>query len=48
MGINENDAINYKVVAGFGRRKKGTITLKDFINWVRYEVYRDEDNWRKK
>jgi CBS-domain-containing membrane protein len=45
LKIDENEKIDFKTVAGSGRRKKGTSTIKDFIKWARYEVYRDEDNW---
>lgn len=45
LNIDENEKINFKTVAGTGRRKKGSSTAKDFIKWARYEVYRDEDNW---
>jgi CBS-domain-containing membrane protein len=45
--LDENHTLEYKVVAGDGRRKTATATIGDFLNWARYEVYRDEDNWRK-
>ncbi|MBT8113097.1 MAG: HPP family protein [Gammaproteobacteria bacterium] len=45
LNINENETVNFKTVAGTGRRKKGTSTISDFMKWARYEVYRDEDNW---
>lgn len=44
---DENKIIKYKVIAGYGRRKTATTTLEHFTNWTQYEVYRDEDNWRK-
>lgn len=44
---NEKDMITYKVVAGIGRRKKGVSSIEDFTKWARYEVFLDEDNWRK-
>ena len=37
----------YKIVAGEGRRTTGVITLSKFARWVKHEVYRDEDNWRR-
>ncbi len=42
-----NDYIDYKTVAGAGRRKSGQDTLYNFTKWALYEVYLDEDNWRK-
>lgn len=39
--------VSFKVVAGAGRRKSGSTTLSEFMNWAHYEVFRDEDNWRK-
>lgn len=42
-----NIQLKYRVVAGQGRRKINTTNLEDFRKWARYEVYRDEDNWRK-
>ena len=43
----EDEKLKYKVIAGHGRRKTATLTSKQFANWAQYEVYRDEDNWRK-
>jgi CBS domain-containing membrane protein len=43
----EGEVLKYKIVAGQGRRKSASTTLEHFTNWARYEVYRDEDNWRK-
>ncbi|MGH1537971.1 MAG: HPP family protein [Gammaproteobacteria bacterium] len=43
----ENKKLRYKVVAGQGRRRINTVSVDDFRKWARYEVYRDEDNWRK-
>jgi hypothetical protein len=37
----------YKVVAGEGRRSTGVAFLDEFARWARYEVFRDEDNWRR-
>lgn len=39
--------IFFKVVAGHGRRKSGVATQHEFMKWAAYEVYRDEDNWRR-
>ncbi len=37
----------YKVVAGVDRRSTGVISRKEFSSWARYEVYRDDENWRR-
>lgn len=37
----------YKIVAGQNRRTTATTTLKNFSHWAKYEVERDEENWRR-
>jgi CBS-domain-containing membrane protein len=37
----------YKVVAGAGRRSSGIATVAEFARWAKYEVFRDEENWRR-
>jgi CBS-domain-containing membrane protein len=37
----------YKVIAGAGRRNSGVMTKNEFSRWAKYEVIRDEDNWRR-
>jgi CBS domain-containing membrane protein len=37
----------YKVVAGAGRRSSGVDSVGGFARWARYEVVRDEQNWRR-
>ncbi len=37
----------YKSVTGPGRRTTAVTTREEFARWARYEVYRDEDNWRR-
>ena len=37
----------YKVIAGAGRRSSGVVTKNEFSRWVKYEVMRDENNWRR-
>lgn len=46
-GDDEGEVLKYKIVAGQGRRKAASTTVEHFEKWARYEVYRDEDNWRK-
>lgn len=45
--VDKNNTLKFKVVAGGGRRKTAIATIGEFLNWAQYEVYRDEDNWRK-
>jgi len=45
--VNKDEKLKYKVVAGHGRRKTASTTLKHFEKWAQNEVYRDEDDWRK-
>ena len=47
---NDDDvssSLIYKTIAGEGRRTSGVTTLSEFARWVKYEVYRDEENWRR-
>jgi CBS-domain-containing membrane protein len=37
----------YKTVAGDGRRTTGIASVNEFARWVKYEVYRDKENWRR-
>jgi len=37
----------YKVVAGADRRNSGVMTKSAFSRWAKYEVIRDENNWRR-
>lgn len=37
----------YRGVAGPGRRRTGSMSREAFLAWARYEVYRDEENWRR-
>jgi CBS-domain-containing membrane protein len=43
----DNGSLIYKTIAGEGRRTTGVATLTAFARWVKYEVYRDEENWRR-
>jgi len=43
----EKDMIIFKVVAGAGLRKSGTLTRTAFAGWARYEVVRDDENWKR-
>jgi len=37
----------YKVIAGANRRNSGVMTKNEFSRWAKYEVIRDENNWRR-
>lgn len=37
----------YKVTAGADRRNSGVMSKTEFSRWVKHEVVRDEDNWRR-
>lgn len=37
----------YKIIVGDNRRDSGVMTKNEFSKWVKYEVVRDEDNWRR-
>jgi hypothetical protein len=43
----ERDVVIYKVVAGRGLRSSGVQTRTDFARWARYEVSRDDENWKR-
>lgn len=43
----EKDMIIYRVVAGAGRRQSGTLTRTAFAGWARYELVRDDENWKR-
>lgn len=39
--------VDYRVVAGEGRRRRGTCTRGEFSRWARYEVMRNENSWQR-
>lgn len=41
------DSVIYKTVVGAGRRTSGVMPRTEFASWAKYEVERDEGNWRK-
>lgn len=43
----EKDMLIYKVVAGLGRRTSGCMTRNEFAGWAKYQVTRDEENWKR-
>ena len=43
----ESDIVIYKGIAGRGRRTSGYMKRSEFLRWARYEVSRDEENWKR-
>ncbi len=43
----EKDIVVYKVVAGQKRRSSGYTTRKEFLQWAKHQVIRDEENWKR-
>ena len=41
------DMVVFKVVAGPGLRQSGVLTRQEFATWSRYELVRDDENWRR-
>lgn len=41
------DLVIYKVIAGRDRRKSGYSTRREFLQWAKYQVVRDEENWKR-
>lgn len=41
------DGIIYRIVEGEGAPSNGAATRSEFARWGRYEVYQEEDNWRR-
>jgi len=37
----------YKIIVGENRRDSGVMTKNEFSRWVKYEVVRDDENWRR-
>ena len=43
----EKDMIIFKVVAGACSRETGTLTRTAFASWARYELVREDENWKR-
>jgi len=41
------DQVIYKVVAGQGRRRSGTLSREEFAQWAKYPVYLNENSWQR-
>ena len=44
---SDDSIIIYKVVAGKGRPKTGTMRRGEFAHWVKYEVYLNNQSWER-
>lgn len=42
---NDDGTVTFKVVAGAGRRRSGTIPREEFARWAQYEVALKENEW---
>ena len=50
QSLGNDDAtgeLKYKTVAGKGRRTTGKLSRADFVDWAKYQVERDEVNWKR-
>ncbi len=47
VGTMEEGRVEYRVVAGRGRRTSGACSREEFAAWARYEVSRHETTWQK-
>ncbi len=43
----DKDLVIYKTIAGEGLRKTGFATRREFAQWAKHAVYRDDENWRR-
>ena len=43
----DKDMVVYKTVAGRGLRTSGVLTRREFTHWVRHELVRDDENWKR-
>ena len=44
----EEDLLTYKIVIGKARHQQFTCSRQEFRQWANYEVYRDENCWRRR
>lgn len=44
---SDKHSVIYKTVAGFKRRTSAVCNKQEFALWAKYEVHRDEDNWKR-
>jgi CBS-domain-containing membrane protein len=44
---SDKDLVIYKTVAGEGLRRTGFATRREFAQWAKHAVYRDDENWRR-
>jgi hypothetical protein len=46
-GEESETLIDYRVIAGAGRRRTGTCSRIDFARWAKHEVCRNETTWQR-
>jgi len=46
-GEDSETLIDYRGIAGAGRRRTGTSSRIDFARWAKHEVYRNESTWQR-
>ena len=44
---HKDGSVTFKIVAGAGRRKRGTMPRAEFACWAKYEVVLKENEWVK-
>ncbi|MGD8641761.1 MAG: HPP family protein, partial [Gammaproteobacteria bacterium] len=44
---NDDGLVIYKVVAGKGRQRTGTMSRKEFAQWAKYEVFLNDRAWER-
>ena len=44
---SDNDTVIFKTVAGAGLRSTGVLSRRDFAQWARYRVSREDENWKR-
>lgn len=45
VAISDTGDVSFKVLVGQGRRRTVSCSSKEFLDWARYEVVRDENSW---
>jgi hypothetical protein len=44
---HDDATVSFKIVAGAGRRKSGTLPCDEFARWAKYEIVLKENEWVK-
>lgn len=45
VAISDAGDVSFNVLVGQGRRRTASCSRKEFLDWARYEVMRDENSW---